>query len=392
MPALTGNGLAMRAGTVLRALADRHRVSLLVATRYAPSGAAVPPEIASRCHQIVVLPPRPELPESSSFRPAAFLGRLTRSLTRRRPRAQPGVPSKAAFVDAPFDVVHVFRLAALPHARSWLGQAGDRPQLHLDLDDVESTTHRRLADLYRQNGDLRRAQHEEVEAERYAVLEAEVQGLFDRLYVCSEVDRARLGERPGARVCVLPNGLPLPARFPPKTGGGRFTFLFVGTLGYYPNEDALVHFCRDVLPLIRQIAGREICLVIVGSGGSPATQALATMPEIRLVGTVPDVAPWYRDADAVVAPIRAGGGTRIKILEAFSFRRPVVSTSLGVEGIDAQHEEHLLIGDTPDALARQCARLIAEPRLAEALAERAFDLFRCAYSTEAVTRALDALA
>ena len=113
---------------------------------------------------------------------------------------------------------------------------------------------------------------------------------------------------------------------------------------------------------------------------------------MRLVGAVPDVAPWYAEADAVVVPIRAGGGTRIKALEAFSYRRPVVGTSIGLEGIEVRPEEHVLIGDTPAELAAQCARLMADPKPAEALVERAFELFLRSYSTAALAKRMAALA
>jgi polysaccharide biosynthesis protein PslH len=106
---------------------------------------------------------------------------------------------------------------------------------------------------------------------------------------------------------------------------------------------------------------------------------------------VDDVAPWYRDTHVVVVPIRAGGGTRIKVLEAFRAARAVVSTSVGVAGIDARDGEHVLIGDSAQQLAQQCARLAADPGLADGLAEQAFRLFMDAYSTEAVARASAAM-
>jgi glycosyltransferase involved in cell wall biosynthesis len=382
MPAPTGNGLAMRAGTVLQALADRHRVSLLVASLYAPFGAAVPPMIAERCRQIVVLPPGSALPGPPPLK-------RTRAFWTWFGRGSQGPPRPAClFRDAPFDVVHVFRLASLPFARPWLDPPGRSPKRHLDLDDLESSTRTRLAALYRANGLEPLARSEEAEARRSRTLEAEVLRQFDRVYVCSEADRAALGDRGTAQLCVLPNALPVPDPLPPRSGDGPFTILFVGTLGYYPNEDAVLYFCREVLPMIRRTARRDIRLTIVGTGATVGISQLAALPEVQLIGAVPEVAPWYRQADAVVVPIRAGGGTRIKVLEAFSYRRPVVSTSVGIEGIDARPEEHVLVGDTPAALTEQCLRLMADPRVGPSLAERAFSLFTRAYTIEAASRAL----
>jgi glycosyltransferase involved in cell wall biosynthesis len=164
--------------------------------------------------------------------------------------------------------------------------------------------------------------------------------------------------------------------------------LFVGTLGYYPNEEGIVYFCTRVLPLIRQASPRDVRVLVVGPGASPAIQDVAHARDVSLIGPVPDVRTVYRDADAVIVPIRAGGGTRIKVLEAFSYRRPVVATTLGVEGIAAQSGEHFLRGDTPAELADACLRLLVSPPLAERLADNAYVLFRHAYTIEAASNCL----
>jgi glycosyltransferase involved in cell wall biosynthesis len=181
----------------------------------------------------------------------------------------------------------------------------------------------------------------------------------------------------------LPNALPLPDPLPAPERGGPFTFLFIGTLGYYPNEDAIVYFCTQVLPLIRERAPREVRVIIAGSGATPALQQLVGTPGVELIGPVPDVATAYREAHAVVVPIRAGGGTRIKVLEAFSYRRPVIATSVGIEGIAAEPDQHYLRGDTPRELADQCLRLLDDPGLAERLADAAHALFTREYTIQA---------
>ena len=356
---------------------------MLVVRLYAPYDTPVPAEIARLCDQIAIVASGTGLP-----RPSPFMPRPLRKLFGRTPPSDPLEQAGRAFQDGPFDVVHIFRLAMLPFARAYLGGPGRRPQRHLDLDDIESTTRRRLAELYRRNGNDLLADFEQREAERARALEAEALRCFDRVYVCSDGDREQLRDRAVAQVCVLPNALPVPDLLPPRRADGPFTFLFVGTLGYYPNQEGIVYFCAEVLPRLRHAAPQPFRLLIVGSGAPPAIRHLAALPEVRLVGAVPHVAPWYREADAVVVPIRAGGGTRIKVLEAFSFRRPVVSTSIGLEGIAARDGEHVLVGDTPAALAEQCARLMADPRLGEGLAARAFALFLHAYTTDVVARTI----
>jgi glycosyltransferase involved in cell wall biosynthesis len=372
VPAVSGNGLAMRAGMVLQALAPHYRLSALVVSLYGSPGSPLLGLFSDMCRRVIIVPPGPSVPRPAPLGPRG--------------------PAWEVFPDEPFDVVHVFRLAALPFVRPWLEMNGHRPRRHLDLDDVESVTRRRLAALYRLNGKGPLADAEEAAAERSERLELEILSGFDRVYVCSESDRTTLRARSKAELCVLPNALPVPEPPPLRDGDRPFTLLFVGTLGYYPNEDAILHFCHEVVPLLRRLAPREFRVAIVGTGATATVQQLASLPEVRVIGAAPDVAPWYAEADAVVVPIRAGGGTRIKVLEAFGYRRPVVSTSIGVEGIDARPEEHLLVGDTPSALAEQCARLMADSDLGRALAGRAFSLFLRSYSTQAVRERMAELA
>ncbi len=164
------------------------------------------------------------------------------------------------------------------------------------------STRRRVAELYRANGHATIADSEAGAARRAATIEDEVMRDFDRVYVCSEGDRATLARPGGARVCVLPNALPLPAPLPQPREGEPFTFLFIGTLGYYPNEDAILYFCTHVLPLIREGATRNIRVIIAGSGDAPALRQLMGSPGVQLIGPVPDVATAYREA-------RRGGRT-----------------------------------------------------------------------------------
>jgi glycosyltransferase involved in cell wall biosynthesis len=340
---------------VLQRLAERHEVTLLVVPLYAPIG-PVPPALATLCREIVVQHPM--------VGPASNRGWWERIVGRRR-------RERAHFGETAFDVVHVFRLAAVPLARPYFRAAG---RLQLDLDDIESLTHRRLAALYQFNGDAMRAKLEERLAERLAAVEDETLPEFDSVFVCSDADRERLLARCHPQVLTLRNAVRLPGPTPPRSPDGPFRFLFAGTLGYYPNADAARYFCLQVQPVLRQMAPGDFTTTIVGNAPSDEVRRLAAEPGVCVAGPVPDMAPWYGEADAVVVPIRAGGGTRIKVLEAFSYRRPVVSTTLGVEGIDVRHDEHLLIGDTPETFAEECCRLMADPALAHRLVEGAYSL------------------
>ncbi len=345
----------MRAGSMLRALARHYRVTLLVSPRYLPWSGGIPGEIAASCERVVF----------------------------------PGSPQTLARRER-FDVVHVFRLAALPDARPWLRKATAR---HIDLDDLESVSGRRMAIVARANTRLEEAARAEQAAGEARIREDAALARFDRVYVCSEGDRLALLERRVGRaeVVVLPNTLPLPVTTPFPPPGGSFTLLFVGTLGYAPNEDAVHDFCTSMLPRIQAGADRRVTLHIVGAGAGPAVLRLGGQAGVEVIGAVPDVAPWYRDAHLAVVPIRAGGGTRIKVLEAFALRRPVVATTIGAEGIAAEDGRHLLLADDPGSFATACLRLLHDPELAAQIAENAFDLFTRSYSDDVLARLIAAL-
>jgi glycosyltransferase involved in cell wall biosynthesis len=366
----------MRAGMVLEALAGNFSISLLVIKLYAGFDQDVPVELGRLCRRVTIIqPPAAQKPggESLSSLASRWIGPL------------------AAYHRTPFDVVHVFRLATLSQARPILLNRASRAELHLDLDDIESTTHRRLAELYRSNGEMARAQFEESEARRCQTAEEEAFQQMDRIYVCSEHDQAQVESRSRARVCVLPNAVRFPASSPVSGVEQGFRFLFIGTLGYYPNEDAALYLCREIVPRIRQQISCLVGFDIVGIGASQKLRAIAGEAGVTVLGPVRSVDACYKSAAAVVVPLRAAGGTRIKILEAFSYQRPVVSTSIGAEGLAARDEQEILIADTPGVFAGACLRLMTNSGLREHLSKNAFDLASRSYSLDALRRVIAAL-
>jgi polysaccharide biosynthesis protein PslH len=371
VPLLTGNGLAMRAGTVLELLAEWYSVSLLVVKLYPPFDAAIPEVFRNISERTAIINP----PERSRWSTLPCVNALSPASRYRRIR---------------FDVVHVFRLASVPHARKFLG-AANSPAAHLDLDDIESITHTHIAQLCRKNGDDLLGRYEEWQSQKCRAAEEEAFRTFDRVYICSENDREKLKNRAGALLRILPNIVRLPD--PPAAESGR-NLLFLGTLGYYPNDDAACYLCREIIPRLNSQSSTEFHVNIVGPGASErlmkAANADGVGSVVSLRGSVADVEPWYRDALIVVVPVRVGGGTRIKILEAFSHLTPVVTTNAGIEGIDARHGEHVLIGDTPDEFAHHSSRLMEDSALRRRLAANAWKLLIERYSMEALKRTSDA--
>jgi glycosyltransferase involved in cell wall biosynthesis len=378
MPAFTGNGLAMRCGIVLEALAAKHRVSMVVIPHYLGLTREIPREFRRCCERAVVLdsPPR------------ATSGLAARICRRRHTR---DVDVTGVFTGTDFDIVHVFRLAMLPAARRWLASRSRRPRLHLDLDDIESQTHLRIARLCRANGDLALERNELYQAEQFQAAEQQSFASVDRIYVCSTKDAALILPRPGLEIVVLPNGIrPMPT-LSPAVRTPPYLFLFVGTLGYYPNEDAALFLCREVVPRLRAASAHPIELQILGGGASVRLRQAAVDAGVTLMGAMPSLRSSYERATAVLVPIRAGGGTRIKILEAFSYGRPVVSSRLGAEGIDAADGREILFAETPDDFATACVRLIEETDLSERLSTHALRLAFERYSLRAIQQALDAI-
>ncbi len=187
----------------------------------------------------------------------------------------------------------------------------------------------------------------------------------------SDDDAARLRVlAPGARVVTIANGVDTEAFRvlppPPATG----PLLFVGSFDYPPNVDAAIHFVREQLPAIRARIG-DVPVVLAGRDAGPSIRELGQTPGVTVTGRVPDLVPLYRDASAVIVPLRLGGGTRLKILEAFALGRPVIATAVGASGLGVEHERELLIADDAEGMARAILRLRSDHALGSTLVERA---------------------
>lgn len=169
--------------------------------------------------------------------------------------------------------------------------------------------------------------------------------------VCSERERqVLLGRKLNSRIEVIANGVDVDS-FSSKDASParRRDLLFVGSMDYHPNVEAAMFFAAAVWPSI--LARRpDLRFVIVGSKPAPAVLALRNQPGIVVTGTVDDVRPYYRDALAAVIPLRVGGGTRLKVLEAMAAGTPVISTTLGAEGLMVSDGSDIILADSPAQL------------------------------------------
>jgi sugar transferase (PEP-CTERM/EpsH1 system associated) len=216
--------------------------------------------------------------------------------------------------------------------------------------------------------------------------EARIAGQAWRCLVTSETDGHELQRIARARVAVVPNGVDVayfsdPAVKPVEQGA----LVLTGTMLWRANEDAAVWFAREILPAVRRaLPGARFA--IVGRKPGPRVRRLAAA-DVVVTGTVPDVRPYLRGARALVVPLRVAGGTRLKILEAFAARVPVVSTRIGAEGIDCAAGREILFAETPDEFAVALSRLEADASLRQGLVERASILAR-RYDWDAIGRDL----
>jgi len=191
---------------------------------------------------------------------------------------------------------------------------------------------------------------------------------------------------PHLKIEVIPNGVDTNLYQPLPYSNISPALIFVGNMRYRPNIDAMAYFCRDIYPKIqREIVDLEMW--IVGINPSPEVKQLEGKG-VHVTGGVEDVRPLYSRSTVCVVPLRAGGGTRGKILEAMALGRPVVSTSIGCEGLEVVDGEHLFIADTPDEFAEKTISLLKDKGLWLRITAQARELVVNRYDWEVITRRL----
>jgi glycosyltransferase involved in cell wall biosynthesis len=215
---------------------------------------------------------------------------------------------------------------------------------------------------------------------------------FDGVAFCSAADEARARALvPSIRSVVVPNAVdieyfkPRPTD-PPPDGN---TVMFFGALNYFPNQDGILYLLREVWPLIEKSKPKARLKIV---GQQPTPEILAYQgPRIEVAGKVDDLRPHLASAAVSLAPLRIGGGTRFKILEAMAMGRPVVSTSLGAEGIDAEPGRHLLLADDATSFAAAVSRVLGDAELASRLGREGRALVEARYSWGSAAQALEGL-
>jgi glycosyltransferase involved in cell wall biosynthesis len=356
-------GGALRIYNLARGLAARHEVTLLT---FAPDAAAVAALAPLRAICRVATVPGPPR-RSLARRALTTVGSPLPDMALRNAAPAYAEALSRLLAAERFDVVQAESIEMAGYA---LAARGASPCLVLDQFNAEYMLQRRaaLADLRRLA--LAGGVYSLIQWRKLARYEIRLLDELDRVLVVSAEDRAALRRlAPGADPAVVPNGVDTAAVRPGAVSGdyGPASLVFTGTLDFRPNIDALRWFVAEVLPLVRR-RRPDARLLVVGRAAGPAVRALGDGEAVEIVGEVADVRPYIDGSAVYVVPMRIGGGSRLKLLEALAMEAPVVSTPMGAEGVEGLRDgEHLLVARSPRAFADAVLRLIARPALGASL-------------------------
>lgn len=283
-----------------------------------------------------------------------------------------------------YDIVHVDTIH-LAGELAALKQLPAPPLTVINAHNVECQIAGRMRDL---ESSLLRRMALTMHAYNMDRFEKRVFALADIVLAVSEEDRGRIDTMAGVsgKAILVENGVD-ENYYTPNTDQDvdPNSLVFVGSMDWLPNVDGVKWFVSEILPLIRQ-QRPQAHLRIVGRRPHVDVAALHSPKHgVVVTGTVDDVRPYVRTASVVVVPLRFGGGTRLKILEAFAMKKAVVSTSLGAEGIQCLNGKHLCIENETQSFANACLKLMVDDAVRQDFGEKGHALALSQYSWDAIT-------
>ena len=223
-----------------------------------------------------------------------------------------------------------------------------------------------------------------LEEKRVRRYEVDIMKAFDCGTVVARFDRDYLLAQDNTlNLSIVPMGVDLGYFQPNPITQPAPMLLFTGTMNYFPNTDAVIYFCDEVFPRIRE-RHPKACFYVVGNHPSEPVKRLEAQEGVTVTGYVPDVRPYFEKASVFVAPLRAGSGIQTKNLEAMAMGVPVVTTSVGAMGLEADIGKELLVADTPADFAEQVIHLLDNTCLRKTLAQTARTRVENSYSWEAI--------
>ena len=370
------DGWKMRVWALIRHLRARHQVTVASFMRTTEDPGAVT-ALRAHCEAVHVIPREPRYSPWKLLQGAA--GPLPFSIVNfADPRMRTLVND--LFARGSFDVIQA---ESLHMAQYCLGAAA---MTVLDLHNIESMLMKRYAAQARHP--LKRV-YAELTWRKLLRYERRIYGAFDQCLTCSEEDRRlALVESPAARVAVIPNGVEVAEYLPDESGARPDRLVFVGRMDYHANVDGAEWLCRDILPRVRAYRP-DVRLTIVGAHPTRRVQRLAQPGVVEVTGFVEDVRPYLREAAVVVIPLRVGGGTRLKLLEAMAGGKAVVSTTVGAEGIEVTHGRDILLADRPDDFSMRILALMTDAALRRRIATAARELAGSRYDWNGIVRGLE---
>ena len=369
----------MRSASVLEYLAQRYDTDVIVFREPgAPDPAAMFP-LATRPHDILVLPLQPHRNDPIS--------RAARNAERMAREVPPLVDRFHGFAGpiSKFLAGRQYDVAVIEHfwCAEYLEQVAPvSRKTVLNLHNMESVLHERCAAT--DNGAKAFAHHIFAAAARH--LEARWLPLYNQVLTASaEDEKIARAISPGVRTFVYPNAIPF---VPRPAGAEREAVAFSGNLAYHPNIAAVRYFRREIWPTVRE---RWPALVwrLIGKNPSAVEKELNGDPRVELSGPVANAVEQLAAAKVIVIPLLAGSGTRFKLLEAWAAGRAVVSTTIGAEGLPARHEENLLIADDAETFAGAVSGLLMNSGLRARLGETGRAVFESEFTWASAWQKLD---
>ncbi len=377
LPCPPWQGTTLRNYHLIEGLAERHTISLLTFLEpQQPVDAAGWGRLPQLCKKIVTVP----MPTRSTAHRLLDLVRTNQPDMALRLKSSAFAERLTDWLRTEsFDIVHIEGIELAPYL-PLLVDASDPPLSLFDDHNAEYILQKRAFET-----DLRlplrwhAAAYSFLQWWRLRRFEAQVCQAADRVLAVSDTDRVALEAlRLKKRVWVIPNCIDVASYAPspdqPETVPA-FTLLFTGKMDFRPNIDAALWFGNEIWPLIK---AQEPAATwgIVGKSPHPRLDSLRSDPSITIVGQVPEMPPYLRAAELYVIPLRIGGGTRFKLLEAMAAGTPVVSTTVGAEGVPVRTDRDLLLADRPAEFAAAVLRLLRDPELRDRFSASSLALVR----------------
>ncbi|MCA9935690.1 MAG: glycosyltransferase [Anaerolineales bacterium] len=395
LPYPPDSGPKIKTYYVLKYLAEQHEVTLVSFVRDTDKPEYIA-HLQELCHKVITVPiTRSPLRDLFFLGKSLLTGQPWMMLRDERPEMRAALADLVA-ATTPFDVVHADQLTMTQFALDAAGQSSRQPFTIFDAHNATWTISHRLAETV--NPLLRPILR--LETRRIQRYEGMLVERFDHTMVVIEQDRDNLlagvaAERRAAlaqRISVIPIAVDTRELQPVRRQPNSLNVMTLGSLNYPPNVDGIRWFVQEVFPLV-QAQVPQVTLTIIGKSPPPDFVELAQQqPDtIDVTGYVPDLTPYMERAALMVVPVRAGSGMRVRLLEAFARAMPAVTTTIGLEGIEATHGREVLVADTAEAFAADVVRLLQDVALQDELAGNGRVLAETKYDWQVALRKMDAV-